>query len=1300
MRAKIVSELAKELLGPRKGIREILAADPKNEYITGVLAPQFNKAEESDPDKDAELLVTDEEGEEDSTEEDVFSVPLLSPVLDPKSTPRSIGLSFIVESEKPLIKICATWAKYLPQTENKWKREPKFFVTDFIDCKSITKLIKPYKENNSVKVAIHILTRPIEEKRYEINVFLVDEEKIDSKDPVTSKDYLFQPQIRVKCGENTVLVPKKMYSSDVQEQQLEFLYRNKHNLARGYMCSAMWKDIDPERKHPKIVNNDIPFKWIDGDALPKEDKNEFMETDVRTEFLPLYPVEAPTYDWNIKFGKKPELDTEKLAELYNAECLDKALKPLVEGYDKWINDSQIKIKGYTSEQQKMYQDNIDRCKYVCDRIKSGIKLLMDNEDARLSFCIANKAISIQYSWSKKKALSWYPYQLAFILMTIESLANPDSDARRMCDLLWVPTGAGKTEAYLAISAFMLLYRRRIAIKKNDGSTGAGIGVISRYTLRLLTIQQFRRTLGVITALEYLRVFGLKKGMPVGWRPPSYKDKTDFLLGTTRFSIGLWVGGGVTPNSLKTTWPQGENKSPIWGAVDILKGKSGEGEPAQVLNCPACKSILAVPDSNRISEKVGLKQGSYTLHWICSYDQASSISNLNQLVNYVVNNNITINKISFIPEGKNYGVLTAEISVKIISSAKDIDNFWNMLSSQLKKMNIIISNLSVRASRPGYFLKTYMTTQKNERPVNFEIYCPNPDCDLNKDVWWVEGVPITEITSIGIIPHEDRELKALGGLVFNQSLKYFRDTIDQISNRIPIPALTVDDQIYHFPPSFLVATADKFARMPFEPRCSALFGNVTHYHARWGYYRPYNANKLANDAYDNLGNPKPISNTYGPLYTTVQQFEPPSLIIQDELHLLEGPLGSMVGIYETVVDSLCCEKNNLTTKYIASTATISKADDQITSLFARDTNIFPPAIGDNDDRFFIRFTEPHPLDDTRPGRLYMGVCAPGKGPLTPNVRIWSRLLKTVNDLPNASKDNFWTVTGYFNAIRELAGAIALYRDDIPERLHSISTTPCRPINDDNRIELSSRTESTYLPTLLDDLSKSYPDAKDALFTTSMFGTGIDISRLGLMVVNGQPKSTSSYIQATGRVGRQCGALIVTFLRSTRPRDLNHYEYFCGYHRSLYKNVEPVSVSPFSKGALARSAGPIIVSYLRNKLNSIWYQKDDANKMAVAKNKSSPAVINIAQIMETRANQMPLLRKPATGEVLNYIRSEIDKWEYTAKNYPDIKWYEYFDVNNPVVLGDPSHKHAGKPTVFDNAPQSLREIEETMGFNDYG
>jgi hypothetical protein len=600
---------------------------------------------------------------------------------------------------------------------------------------------------------------------------------------------------------------------------------------------------------------------------------------------------------------------------------------------------------------------------------------------------------------------------------------------------------------------------------------------------------------------------------------------------------------------------------------------------------------------------------------------------------------------------------------------------------------------------GYFIRNFINEKGMLDEYDFEIICPNPDCDLHQH--WCAGGPMGWSHGARLNPYEAPQ--EVNGVHIPDGNKLwhiqepFRENSPHISDRIPIPAMTVDDQIYNRLPSIVVATVDKFARMPFEPRVASLFGNVTYHHLIYGYYRPYQHQSQSTGD----GHPVPAGRRRARFFTSVAPLRPPDLILQDELHLIEGPLGSLTGVYESAIDYLCQKTERHRPKYIASTATVRRAEEQVQAVFLRELQIFPPYGLSADDRFFIKESEVHPYFDGQPGRLYMGILAPGKGPLTPVVRIWSRLLQTAFSQRNHRvMDDYWTLTGYFNAVRELAGVRALYRQDIPQRIREISLGNSRPIPDELGLELSSRTSSTDLPSILNLLNSPYPDAPDVLLTTSMFGTGVDILRIGLMVVHGQPKTTSAYIQSTGRVGRRRGALVVTFFRATRPRDLSHYEYFCGYHRQLHRFVEPITVYPFAPGVLERVTGPVGVAILRNMKGTTvaWDQDGSATKMATQRTQAQE-VRDLPMILESRAQNQPALRRPTQGSVFGCMNRKLDVWQSFARNLPNLKYVEYAITTQPVcpvVLGDAQHKHARLGVVYENAPQSLRDIEETTGF----
>jgi len=664
-------------------------------------------------------------------------------------------------------------------------------------------------------------------------------------------------------------------------------------------------------------------------------------------------------------------------------------------------------------------------------------------------------------------------------------------------------------------------------------------------------------------------------------------------------------------------------------------------------------------------------------------------------------------------------LTLQLKIDASINASIFDKWWEGNIKPILEQNsgskIILE--CARPSRPGYFLKK-LKVGNAEYNFDFDIFCPNPHCDLNHQMW-CEGCPT------GLMEPDLPEAPDFKKWTrVPEAFSYEKSSC--ISTRVPIPAYTVDDQVYHRCPTMIVATVDKFARLPFEPKAASLFGNVDRYHAYYGYYRRGIPPK---DIYSIRGNPpKPLDDprpsTLG-LITDVEPLEPPDLIIQDELHLIEGPLGSLVGIYETVVDTLC-SRDGHRVKYIASTATIRKASQQVKAVFLRELFVFPPPSLDAHDSFFLRKRDLHPLNEEKPGRLYIGICAPGKGAQTPIYRIWALLLQYSFHLLNDKKvdrekiDPYWTIVGYFNAIRELAGAIALYKQDVIDRFQDLSRRYGQIRSLGDYVELSSRIGSTDLPIYLDILEKktllqfSPEEVPVAIFTTNIFGVGVDIPRLGLMIVHGQPKTTSAYIQATGRIGRQKAGIVVTFYKATRPRDLSHYEYFIGYHSMLHRFVEPITVYPFAPRVRDRAKGPLLVALLRcaGEIDGITVPSDwgieqklrgghyYSGAPLMKDRRYEPEVNKIIYVIKNRGRNQPARRRPNPNDLDTELKSGLDDWHNISMKNEDLVYWErrspYGKKLRPVVLGDFSLTGSvNVNVVFENVPLSLRDIEETVG-----
>jgi len=1291
MRTRILNKIVKDLLGPKNGYDEIVAFDPSKQYITGVLSPNIQHYQ-NDPDQEAELISEFKGGK--PTQDDYFVGDISdsfssATVLNPKIRPRSIGFSFNLLAENdPILSICVTWARYLVKDEL-YERKPKAKIIKKIVCNK--NIIKYYLDSNGnicgrndAEICITILIKK-QPNNYYISIYLINEILLENEKFIQPHEFIYQPQIRLNIDKGKLDSIDIYKNKDKEEIKLDFLYRKKKVLSRGHMCSVYWKEIDIEQEH-KDKFEDVPFFWVDGQIIDENERGYFYNPDLRSEFIPAYNIKSPDYVWDVeKWGSKPELNTLKLSEMWNKNDIEEKLKPMIDGYKKWIsvlkNDSEYNQIDNKSITNAIIQETEDTLR----RMEKGVKTLIDDENARISFCFSNKVIAQQYEWNLNMTFEWRPFQLAFILMCLESISNFKSDDREICDLLFVPTGTGKTEAYLALAAYTMAYSRRMNIKKPEKNFGSGCNVIMRYTLRLLTIQQYRRALRMVTASEFLRVYGLSTNDPVGWRPKACSLKDHFIWGIEKFSIGLWVGGGVSPNRMQTF---DFSRRPVLGAIDLLRRKKGEGDPAQILNCPACSSILSIPEN-------GINSNSYKIHLIINskIDSKEIKYQIMKNIERKKADDITIKIITISEHENKYYTLNMDIECNRKILSKEFDNIIESMMDEINQGQTQFTLIPVKPSRPGYFLKYIKNRRGVNTPFDFEIYCPNPECPLHYEKGiWIDGKPSN---TTGKIKFNSQVIQAPEKTSFNKPADFL--CINNLSMKIPIPAYTVDEQIYARCPSFIVATVDKFARLPFEPRSGSIFGNVDHYDENWGYYReglpPYSSTESGKH---------PVNSSKTRM--SINAFEPPKLIIQDELHLIEGPLGSMVGIYETAIDYLSSEEG-IMPKYLSSTATIKGASEQINSIFYRILKQFPSSGFDVSDKYFIKndkFT--HPIEEIPPGRLYIGLCAPGWGSLTPVYRLWSIALQTSYELSfefGKEIDPFWTLVGYFNSIRELAGARSMYRQDIPGRIKSINENYPRNIPIDRIVELSSRLNSTELPMMLDEMANQYsgdianPNTLDSIFTTSMFGTGVDISRLSLMIVHGQPKTTASYIQATGRVGRKRGGLVVTLYNAARPRDLSHYEMFCGYHSNIDRFVEPITVAPFSPGTLARCAGPVIVSILRNMRNSSypWHHPDSANGM---KNMYKSIVEKLTQIFINRRQRQPEIRTPEEKDLVEFIKSEIEKWYLSSIKNQDLKYVEYRTRTHPVVLGDSVHSYRDLGIVYENAPQSLRDIEETTGF----
>jgi hypothetical protein len=411
---------------------------------------------------------------------------------------------------------------------------------------------------------------------------------------------------------------------------------------------------------------------------------------------------------------------------------------------------------------------------------------------------------------------------------------------------------------------------------------------------------------------------------------------------------------------------------------------------------------------------------------------------------------------------------------------------------------------------------------------------------------------------------------------------------------------------------------------------------------------------------------------------------------------------MVGLYETAVDHVTKAPRDggppAPAKVIASTATIRRAEQQVLQLYARRLAVFPPSALSAQDSFFAKERAIDKMSYASAGRSYVGVNAPGSSTKTLLVRTYAALLAAAEaELATnaAAADPYATLVGYFNSLRALGGAKRLVEDDVKlVRLKYLAQQrgfPWRHIDEPE--ELTSRINSWDIPPLLKKLDHTFPKAKvdrpvDVLLATNMISVGVDIDRLGLMVVTGQPKTTAEYIQATSRVGRKHPGLVVTMYNWMGARDLSHYERFRSYHSALYRHVEAISVTPFSSRALDRGLRGVFAA-LNRLVGRSMSQEPEAQNFDASDLKTDEIIDEIV----TRAGHL-VGRENAT-RVRDRLLAHRDEWAHLAEELLRYYWLDesHKPPNNTRVL----LKTAGTQNEgLWRTPGSLREVEPTAGF----
>lgn len=1498
IRTHLVKALYENLLGPKSGPKETIE-QPYLKYELGVLNSAYfpeNKLDSPDQKLIDDALnpeineIQEENIETSSNNENTQGLDHLRRDVDTELSlvkgASSLGLSFVLDSKKnadaqndnstiPKFRICLTWARYTQNLEfgptpRIFNRHPNFFATNWLNPDNDFQREELTSGVNGSIVThngiwLHIFSTKIKNSsKWVVRIFLVNESPYDVTKRQKEVDRIFQPQIRVIVNDASDLGDLDSINSndfDEQDKSDALLYHNLKTKAKGYLCAAVWKDIDPEYYEGDIKK----IIWKDSEIIPQKIKDDFLgKTHVRTEYLPLYSILNPETE------SEHEFNAEFLSNAWNKKDFEDPLRNIEHDYKKWINlqNEELTNDFTLGKISKSIKDTGIKHLKVCteskEKISKGIDFLINDEKARAAFCFMNAVMNDKRINETKNddnpngvILKWREFQMAFILQSLTGVAGESPEERDHADVLWFPTGGGKTEAYLGIVIFAIAFRRLSSnTNQNDGvtlSNDGGVSVISRYTLRLLTVQQFHRALGAIIVADIKRVMNwLPQNALTGSEKisdPTLLKKLDdeIFWGNQRFSIGLWIGNKITPKSFLCGYKKSTFKTILNCEGALLpqwdkKRKNSEpaGDPDQVQNCPLCRNILCIPKEQKINQEFT------KITWIVRLSKTKDV--LENLSQELFQDNLIILKakpvfeiISNPSDNEFYYRLTMEIKPKRNTQSLErslIDRWWKDCVEQ----QLIVDGendplQSTSPSMPGYFFLNH-----GEKRYDFAMFCTNKKCELNKVEWF-----------------EKLENKFNAAIPPAFQIKNSKN----ISTSVPISAFVYDEQVYSKCPSFLITTVDKFANLPFEPKCASIFGNVDVVHPVFGYGRRSTFEspllKRGGSDKDKIP-PQDLQDITG--------FNPPSLILQDELHLIEGPLGSMMGIYEMAVDVL--SNNGLKPKYIASSATIKEAKSQVGTIFRKKVSIFPSPGINSFDNYFSKIKEDTSCIGEKPGRLYLGMLS-GKTAVYLPIQAQSIMMSEIfkmrkypelyelttkerNDIITET-DPYWTFVSYFTDLSLLSKftnyysenivqnvnklssvkienssirvtnqtfpeglrlfpiisdkdmhfesvsvfctnatgriRIAIYKDGNPltgspivsseykecilgennfnfdnklnheikkndkiwisvindntstefesvnSQLDSFETNPLqipddfpdsfqnlsklqsnsikislnsasRSLSYDKNIQLSSETNAQDLVKHLEELQED--SNIDSLQTSPVFGTGIDVTRLGIIQIMNQPKTNSGYIQSSGRVGRNNFGLVLTWLRAGRARDLNHYENFIGYHRMIHKFVEPITASPFSDEAMELCLGPIMVAILRNarNINGVsvskkWIMSDGPNRMKDCNNDNDVLEVRKALVEISQSNEIARFRKMYEEQFANHFDESKARWHRLATElHNDGKEFVYQErIPNSipekcVVLGTPGHKISDLPHVFENTSNSLRQTEPAATF----
>lgn len=1067
-RNDLIQWLRKQLIGPAAAEDELLqGVTPIDRYASGILFPIIEGEEGIDPASVSDDLDDEVDDSAIGTEAEPASQPRRY------TPPSSVGFSFFIRGDIIRFQVLCSAAVYTRVGErdekgrfkgNEYQRMPVGGDAEAIEVMS-PRLAEPqvYRERfdvllgnngNTARAGLEVLWRPHRDG-WITTVSLFNKQVWDTGSEQRSRNQhrnelsLFQVALRCVFEEGSVgdypRVDKSLLSEE--EQELEVQHGHKRIYAVGHGASADWVLLGEK------------VKEICCDFLPSVE-------------VPRVTAEvAKEYDDVFRLLGWSQLGVDDSAD----DRLFNQLERFVVGYGDWIAAQRVEANKKEPEELSAAERILSRMAIAHERMRRGVALLRDEKLARKAFQVANRAMlsqMVQADRNRGKApetdsYKWRPFQLAFLLAVVESAINEDDEFRDLVDLIWFPTGGGKTEAYLGLIAFLVVWRRL-----KFSASGGGTTVLMRYTLRLLTAQQYLRATRMICALELIR-------------------REDKSLGDEPISVGVWVGAASSPNTFAKAFEVVQR---------AREGRSGELRKLIVDSCPWCATPFAADQNYDVSE------------------------------------------------------------------------------------------------------------------TRFGFCCRNPECEFGS------------------------------------------------SNAEILPCNVVDEALYLNPPTVLLGTLDKFARLAWDERTAAFFGR--------------NGQR------------------------------PPELVIQDELHLIAGALGSIAGLYEAALDTVLIQRG-IYPKYVASTATIRMASDQVRRLYGRDLAIFPPPGLKSDNSFFAR-----EVKDVS-GRCYVGYLAP----LLSRAHCMAPLAAALQVAPEAvfgeRKDNreelleaWWTQIVYHGSLRGVGNSHNAFNIDVRNLADRLIAEVCSQRHGEEctqtekeaaverqRVRIAQLTslataeENAQTFARLETPRARRGECVDVALATNMIAVGLDVARLAMMIVNGQPLTTAEYIQASSRVGRGevPGVVIANYYRD-QARSLSHYESFRPYHESFYRFVEPTSVTPFTFQARNRALHAALVIALRH---SCAFMR--ANNAAGDFN---PVDECVAKVIETLKSRCARADSQRAGETARHLDALVQAWREEANHCAATRVQLLYQApSNDKANARLLHSYGDKVRGLWETLNSMRNVENT-------